>query len=142
MLTGFMANLARRAAERAGEPRPQRRDAAPGDILSSVPLHMGNGTTPAGELPPESPRRPSLSARSSSQSIHDVEGDESEFRDAVLDCMFKAIGLSAVDSALNPATGSSSIPASPRLVSYDSVRQKAVFTNTTNIIFITCVWPV
>ena len=48
--------------------------------------------------------------------------------------MFKAIGLSAVDSALNPVnSGSSSIPASPRLVSYDSVRQKAVFTNATNL---------
>jgi lysophospholipid hydrolase len=131
--TGFVANLVRRAAERAGEPRPQRREAAPGDILSSVPLHMGNGTTPSGVLPPETPPRPSLHSRSSSHSIHDIEGDESEFRDAVLDCMFKAIGLSAVDSALNPATGSSSIPASPRLVSYDSVRQKAVFTNTTNL---------
>jgi CRP-like cAMP-binding protein len=50
--------------------------------------------------------------------------------------MFKAIGLSAVEPTLTATTaiaGSSSIPASPRLVSYDSVRQKAVFTNSPNI---------
>src|SRR6202011_3479367 len=58
---------------------------------------------------------------------HDISGDEDEFRDAVLDCMFKAIGLSAVDSALNPPN--SSVEASPRLVSYDSIRQKAFFTH-------------
>ena len=134
-VAGFMPNLARRAAERSGEPKP-RREAAPGDILSSVPLHMGNGNTTVGERPSErsQPRSsPSSRTHTPSHSFHDVEGDENEFRDAVLDCMFKAIGLSAVDSTLNPASGagSSSIPASPRLVSYDSVRQKAVFTNTT-----------
>jgi len=129
--SGFMANIARRAAERAGESR-SRRDAAPGDIISSVPLHMGSGSTPGVDTS-TSPRRspPSPTRTHSNHSFHDVEGDEDEFRDAVLDCMFKAIGLSAVDSALNPAlNGSNSIPASPRLVSYDSVRQKAVFAHS------------
>jgi lysophospholipid hydrolase len=132
--SGFTANLARRAAERSGE-QSHRRDAAPGDILSSVPFHIGNGSTPSVETA-ETPRRGSspVKSRSPSHSFHDVEGDENEFRDAVLDCMFKAIGLSAVDSALNPApNGSSSIPASPRLVSYDAVHQKAVFTNSSNL---------
>jgi lysophospholipid hydrolase len=129
--SGFMANIARRAAERAGESR-SRRDAAPGDIISSVPLHIGSGSTPALDSR-TSPRRspPSPTRTHSNHSFHDVEGDENEFRDAVLDCMFKAIGLSAVDSALNPAlNGSSSVPPSPRLVSYDSVRQKAVFAHS------------
>ena len=127
--SGFMANIARRAAERAGEPRPR---AAPGDIISSVPLHIGSGSTPS-IGPRTSPRQspPSPTRTHSNHSFHDSEGDESEFRDAVLDCMFKAIGLSAVDSALNPAlNGSSSVPASPRLISYDSVRQKAVFAHS------------
>ena len=131
---GFVQNVVRRAAERAGgeSPRP-RRDAAPGDILSSVPLHMGNGTTPSTEIG-DSFQRPSLS-QTRKDSFQGIESDESDFRDAVLDCMFKAIGLSAVDSALKPAVngGSSSVPASPRLVSYDSVRQKAVFTHATNL---------
>jgi lysophospholipid hydrolase len=132
--SGFVQNVVRRAAERAGgeSPRP-RRDAAPGDILSSVPLHMGNGTTPSAEIA-DAMQRPSLSrTHSRKDSFTGIESDESDFRDAVLDCMFKAIGLSAVDSALNPVNGSSSVPASPRLVSYDSVRQKAVFTHATNL---------
>ena len=135
-LTGFMANLARRAAERSGESKP-RKEAAPGDILSSVPLHMENANTIERPQHPSNGPLSSLTSRthSPSHSFYDVEGDETEFRDAVLDCMFKAIGLSAVDSSstLNPVnSGSSSIPASPRLVSYDSIRQKAVFTNATN----------
>jgi lysophospholipid hydrolase len=134
-LTGFMANLARRAAERSDESKPKK-EAAQGDILSSVPLPLENGNTV--ERPPYTSNEPQSSRTSRthtpSRSFHDVEGDETEFRDAVLDCMFKAIGLSAVDSALNPVnSGPSSIPASPRLVSYDSVRQKAVFTNATNL---------
>jgi CRP-like cAMP-binding protein len=146
---GLMADLARRAAERAGDPRsrqestnsvtrepipsphpePQRnrRESMTGDILSSVPLHMGSDT-PGTEIP-EPLRKESPPTDSSSVSIHDLEGDDDEFRDAVLDCMFKAIGLSKLDSALNPA-GTSSMEASPRLVSYDSVRQKAVFAHT------------
>ena len=132
---GFVQNVVRRAAERAGGESPRhRRDAAPGDILSSVPLHMGNGTSPSAEIP-DSLQRPFLPRTNSRQdSFPGIESDESDFRDAVLDCMFKAIGLAAVDSALKPVNGgSSSVPASPRLVSYDSVRQKAVFTNATNL---------
>ena len=131
--SGFIADLMRRAAERSVEPRP-RRDAAPGDILSSVPLHMGNSTSPPFEAQ-GTPKRSSLPSPTSlpAHSFHELDGDETEFRDAVLDCMFKAIGLSALDSALNPVNGSPGVPASPRLVSYDSVRQKAVFTNATNI---------
>jgi CRP-like cAMP-binding protein len=129
--TGFMANAARRAAAER-----QRRDPGPGDILSSVPTHMAS--SPIFESGPAiKPTRPSPPSRTASTSPIDVEkNDESEFRDAVMDCMFKAIGLAAVEptlTATTAVTGSSSIPASPRLVSYDSVRQKAVFTNSPNI---------
>ena len=125
----FMSDPARRAA---AERRP-RREPGPGDILSSVPIHLVN--SPVAEFPTINGSRPSPS-RTASNSPIAVENDESDFRDAVMDCMFKAIGLSAVEPTLNATSmpgGSSSIPASPRLVSYDSVRQKAVFTNSPNI---------
>jgi len=129
----FMAQLARRVAERSTESRA-RGDPAPGDILSSVPLHIGN--TPSSETIHPLPESQHGGRSPSSHSLHSLSGDESEFRDAVLDCMFKAIGLTALDNPINPVNGtggSSSIPASPRLVSYDSVRQKAVFTNVLNL---------
>lgn len=53
--------------------------------------------------------------------------DEDEiFRHAVLDCMFKAIGLTNDRNSMPKA---SSVEQSPRLVSFDSKRQKAVFSN-------------
>ena len=124
---GLMANLARRAGERPPE-QSTRKDATPGDILSSVPLHIGNNSSAQSpESPPQNPMTTSPT-HSRSQSFQDPESEESEFRDAVLDCMFKAIGLTALDSSMNPPQASS-VPASPRLVSYDSVSQKAVFTH-------------
>jgi len=128
--SAFTANPARRAA---AERRP-RREPGPGDILSSVPIHMANSTVV--EYPAINGSGPSAPSRTTSNSPIDVESDESDFRDAVMDCMFKAIGLSAVEPALSATAtpgGSSSIPASPRLVSYDSVWQKAVFTHSPNI---------
>jgi lysophospholipid hydrolase len=49
------------------------------------------------------------------------------FRESVLGCMFKAIGLTSPE---NPVPRpSASVEQSPRLVSFDARRQKAVFTN-------------
>lgn len=49
------------------------------------------------------------------------------FRESVLGCMFKAIGLTNPEkSAIRP---SASVEQSPRLVSFDARRQKAVFSN-------------
>jgi lysophospholipid hydrolase len=48
------------------------------------------------------------------------------FRESVLDCMFKAIGLTDLE---NPHPKSASVEQSPRLVSFDAKRHKAVFTN-------------
>ncbi|KAF2761062.1 patatin-like serine hydrolase [Pseudovirgaria hyperparasitica] len=52
--------------------------------------------------------------------------EDSIFREAVLDCMFKAIGLS---NTKNTLPRSESVEQSPRLVSFDSRKQKAVFSN-------------
>lgn len=49
------------------------------------------------------------------------------FRESVLECMFKAIGLTNLDTAI--ARPASSGEQSPRLVSFDARRQKAVFSN-------------
>jgi lysophospholipid hydrolase len=48
------------------------------------------------------------------------------FRESVLDCMFKAIGLTDLD---NPVPKPGSVEQSPRLVSFDAKRQKAIFSN-------------
>ncbi|KAF1959912.1 neuropathy target esteras-like protein [Byssothecium circinans] len=48
------------------------------------------------------------------------------FRESVLDCMFKAIGLTDLE---NPVPKSVSVEQSPRLVSFDAKRQKAIFSN-------------
>lgn len=52
--------------------------------------------------------------------------EENLFRESILECMFKAIGL---DSSGTGSRGSDSAEASPRLVSYDQRRQKAIFSN-------------
>jgi lysophospholipid hydrolase len=49
------------------------------------------------------------------------------FRESVLDCMFKAIGLTNLENAA--ARPNSSVEQSPRLVSFDAKRQKAIFSN-------------
>ena len=49
------------------------------------------------------------------------------FRQSVLDCMFKAIGLTDLENPMpKPAA---SVEQSPRMLSFDNKRQKAVFTN-------------
>ncbi len=49
------------------------------------------------------------------------------FRESILGCMFKAIGLTNPENSLAKPTAS--VEQSPRLVSFDSKRQKAVFTS-------------
>lgn len=52
--------------------------------------------------------------------------EDSMFRGSILECIFKAIGLTNTKNALRM---SDSVEASPRLVSYDQKRQKAVFSS-------------
>ncbi|KAH6616397.1 lysophospholipase NTE1 [Boeremia exigua] len=49
------------------------------------------------------------------------------FRQSVLDCMFKAIGLTDLENPMPKPAGS--VEQSPRMLSFDNKRQKAVFTN-------------
>lgn len=56
-----------------------------------------------------------------------TENEDMVFREAVLECMFKAIGLTG--STINIITSTESGDQSPRVLSYDARRQKAAFTN-------------
>ncbi len=53
--------------------------------------------------------------------------EDALFRESILGCMFKAIGLSSLKDGIRKP--SFSMDHSPQLVSYDSQRQKATFTN-------------
>lgn len=53
--------------------------------------------------------------------------EDSLFRESILGCIFKAIGLPSSKSVM--IKPSLSVEQSPRMVSYDSQRQKATFTN-------------
>jgi predicted acylesterase/phospholipase RssA/CRP-like cAMP-binding protein len=58
----------------------------------------------------------------------DSINEDSLFRESVLECMAKALGLS--ESVTQPLrTGFASVEQSPRLVSYDAKRQTAIFNN-------------
>lgn len=52
--------------------------------------------------------------------------EDNIFREAILECMFKAMGL---DSSGAASRGGDSVEASPRLVSFDQRRHKAIFSN-------------
>lgn len=56
----------------------------------------------------------------------DSVDEDSIFRQSILECIFKAIGLTNTKNALRM---SDSVEASPRLVSYDQRRQKAIFSS-------------
>lgn len=80
---------------------------------------------------PDAPSRDAASfvtsARAAFQAHRQESYDEdSFFREAIVECMFKAIGLTDAKGTLNR---SESVEQSPRLVSYDSRRQKAIFNN-------------
>lgn len=71
-------------------------------------------------------------ARSPSEHILSGSGDDLDedaaFRDSVLHCMFKTLGLEQVPDPTNLKSGETSVEQSPKLASLDSVRQnKASF---------------
>lgn len=123
---------------------------SPGDLLTNIQMSRGVGRrnihstssgTPFGQ-PWEGPEvfhhdtHSPLAARgatpfavpSPAPSLHRQESidEDSIFRGSILECIFKAIGLTNTNNALRM---SDSVEASPRLVSYDSRRQKAIFSN-------------
>jgi lysophospholipid hydrolase len=73
---------------------------------------------------PFSPFKTQRNAHSSRDKRETLDEDNI-FRESTLECMFKAIGLTSNGANREP----DSTQASPRLVSFDQRRQKAVFTN-------------
>lgn len=111
---------------------------SPGDLLSTIqlsrfgPRHELMGPrlgTPLAERE-RAPFRPAgLGGRPSAFQRKDSIDEDTIFRESILDCMMKGIGLTeSTRDALRKGSHASG-DASPRLLSYDSRRQKAVFSN-------------
>ena len=125
---------------------------SPGDLLSNIQLSRSGGRHPHptlhGGLARNSVESTEFERRdvtsplskgehepfmpSSPQAPHfhrqDSADEDSIFRESIVQCFAKAIGLTGnTQDALKKPTGS--VEQSPRLLSYDSRRQKAVFSN-------------
>lgn len=59
----------------------------------------------------------------------DSINEDNVFRDSILDCMVRALGLDMSAKDVNQKTGKVSVEQSPRLVSYDARRQTAIFNS-------------
>lgn len=130
------------AATFDSSPPPTHRDSnavpSPGDLLTNgIQVSRNGGRRGAApEVWPHDVQSP-LGQRTSTpfaapihprMTLHRQESidEDSIFRKSILECIFKAIGLTNTKNALRM---SDSVEASPRLVSYDQKRQKAVFSN-------------
>ncbi|RDW67309.1 lysophospholipase [Aspergillus mulundensis] len=116
------------------ERSPSERDTAgvsPGDLLSTIqlsrfgPRHEQFTTTPRLHSPLTEKEHSPL--RRSSLQRKDSVDEDTLFRESILDCIMNGIGLTPRShDALRKGSHSGE---SPKLVSYDSRRQKAVFSN-------------
>lgn len=129
---------------------PQQRNSidvpSPGDLLANIQQARSGGRTAASSSgqrqPPSEESEPLLREGVSplaertfnpfvSQRIsldkRETADEDNIFREAILECMFKAVGLDSGDATARG--GADSVEASPRLVSYDQRRHKAVFSN-------------
>lgn len=128
---------------------PQERNSidvpSPGDLLANIQQARVGGRTSASSsglrhTPSEGPgslRKESVSplaertfnpfmSQRMSLDKRETLDEENIFREAILECMFKAVGLGSSDTA---SRGIDSVEASPRLVSFDQRRHKAIFSN-------------
>lgn len=121
---------------------------SPGDLLTNIHMSRGAGRrpTPSVDLTslgqswegpevwphdihsPLTQRGNPFAAQVPLPLLHRQESVDEDgiFRASILECIFKAIGLTNTKNALRM---SDSVEASPRLVSYDQRRQKAIFSN-------------
>lgn len=131
---------------------PQERNSidvpSPGDLLANIQQARSGGRTSASSSGlRHHPSEASVGAESliketgsplaertfnpfSSQRIsldkRETVDEDNIFREAILECMFKAMGLDSGDAV---SRGGDSVEASPRLVSFDQRRHKAIFSN-------------
>lgn len=134
-----------------GSPEHERNNMSPGDLSSNIQLgkhgnrpgslNLGGTRWQASFSPPDAPRsdvgsplgrdeQPPFRPSFQNGIFHrqDSLNEDSIFRDSVLACMIKALGLSW-DTKDTIRKGPVSVEQSPRLVSYDSKRQTAIFNN-------------
>lgn len=118
-----------------------------GDLLTNSQMARGTGRTGRSSFsqPYQHDRRDARTPLDASAfnpfaspslrpSLHRKESiDEATvFRESILNCMLKAIGLTNFENPMPRPTGS--VEQSPRLVSFDAKRQKAFFTNAFSFI--------
>lgn len=122
---------------------------SPGDLLTNIHMSRTGGrrSGPNHNFSPSTPSTgpevwhhdthsplgqrsfiPSVTSINPRTTLHRQESvdEDGMFRSSILECIFKAIGLTNTRNALKM---SDSVEGSPRLVSYDQRRQKAFFTN-------------
>lgn len=115
---------------------------SPGDLLSGIQASRTVGLGPS-NLPPQQEQQQKRAASplaqrafvpfSTPRNLHasldkrEALDEDNLFRESILECMFKSIGLSTGGSG--SSRDPESAQPSPRLVSFDQNRKKAVFTN-------------
>ncbi|KAI9660101.1 MAG: phosphatidylcholine and lysophosphatidylcholine phospholipase [Bathelium mastoideum] len=93
----------------------------PADNLSSSQREAFGPLEQESPIHYASPVRPSMHMHRQESMDEDMQ-----FRESILECIFKAIGFTSQKNSIRKPV---SVEQSPRLVSYDSRRQKAVFNN-------------
>jgi lysophospholipid hydrolase len=146
----FISGSASPSVPQSPETREINAIPSPGDLLTNIQVSRGAGRRPVStsgpspslgqpwqgpEVWPHDAQSP-LGQRGSNTFnspaphplLHRQESidEDSIFRASILECIFKAIGLTNTRNALRM---SDSVEASPRLVSYDQRKQKAIFSN-------------
>jgi predicted acylesterase/phospholipase RssA/CRP-like cAMP-binding protein len=134
-----------------GSPEHERNNMSPGDLSANIQLakhgnrpgslNLGSTHWQGHYSPPDGPHsdvgsplgrdeQPPFRPSFQNGIFHRQEpmNQDSIFRDSVLACMIKALGLS-LDAKDPIRKGPVSVEQSPRLVSYDSKRQTAIFNN-------------
>lgn len=140
-----------RSNQNSSETFLERQNVSPGDLLSNVqPMRRGSR---GGSLSSKGPQwnTPFSSSEVTRPEVHsplsfneqspfgqpfvprplprqESMTDDNVFRESVLACMVKALGLSLTEKD-GPRRPPASVEQSPRLVSYDSRRQTAIFNN-------------
>ncbi|KAL4890574.1 lysophospholipase nte1 [Aspergillus ambiguus] len=142
-LQARMATTPRRPVSMAGQENISYHDrdtagVSPGDLLSTIQLsrfgpryeHLAPKIySPLAEKE-QSPFRPPV-MRGPGSPFHRKESidEDALFRESILDCIMKALGLTSSTRDILRKSSHNSGDASPKLLSYDSRRQKAVFSN-------------
>ena len=103
----------------------QRRGPSSGRLSFSQPFQTNSTEVPADRFPQHASDYFAASSRPGVP-LHRQESldEDSIFRESIVDCMLRAIGLTNAQNALRK---SKSVEQSPRLISYDTRRQTAVF---------------